>query len=292
MIFRKIRIVLHLLRGACTIATRFPRATPELKQRLIQQWSTKMIALCNLRLVVHARHEALNHRAMFVSNHVSWLDIFAIDAWRPTPFVSKAEVQTWPLIGWLATQIGTEYIRREKRSDARRIVQKLAARLAGGDVACVFPEGTTSDGLGLLPFYSNLFQAAVEANVPVQPICLMYENAQGRQAFEPAFIGDTTMGQSTNWILAAEPLTVHVWVCEPLPAGLERREFASAARLAIETALRELQSMVGRPVAHPAVPSPSAPTQMPVETDAKLSRPDPLGNSPESEPVVPGPIPE
>ncbi len=146
------------------------------------------------------------------------------------------------MVGWLAQQLGTVFIQREKRSDAKRIMHELADRLNAGELMCVFPEGTTSDGLTLLPFHANLFQAAVSASSPVQPICLMYEDAQGRQSTAPAYIGDMSLGESLNALLSGGPLTAHVYVGAPLASGADRRVLAAEAEASVSAALRGLQA--------------------------------------------------
>jgi 1-acyl-sn-glycerol-3-phosphate acyltransferase len=106
----------------------------------------------------------------------------------------------------------------------------------------VFPEGTTSNGLTLLPFHANMFQAAVSASVPVQPLCIMYEDAQGRQSTAPAYIDDLTLADSLNLLLSGGPLTAHVYVGAPLAPGADRRTLAAEAEGVIAGALRDMQA--------------------------------------------------
>jgi 1-acyl-sn-glycerol-3-phosphate acyltransferase len=244
---RKARLVLHLLRGMAVIALCFGRATPARRQEMTRRWTEKMLRLCGMRLVVHNDGARLDARALVVGNHVSWLDIYVINAWRPTPFVSKAEVRQWPVVGWLAAQLGTVFLQREKRSEARRIMHELAERLQGGGLICVFPEGTTSDGAELLPFHANLFQAAVSAGCPVQPVCLVYEDARGQQSLAPAYIGDMSLGESLDRVLRSGPLTAHLYVGAPLDPGTERRELAARAQQAVAASLERLQQQIARP---------------------------------------------
>ncbi len=239
--FRKAQLVAHLLHGMWTVATRFPRASAGERLELNRAWSLKMLRLCGMRLVVHNDEARLDAGALVVANHVSWIDIYVINAWRPTPFVSKAEIRNWPVVGWLAEQLGTVFIQREKRSDAKRIVHELASRLGAGELICVFPEGTTSDGLALLPFHANLFQAAVSASCPVQPVCILYEDAQGRQSTAPAYIDDLTLRDSLNAVLKGGPLTAHVYVGAPLASGDDRRLLAAEAQAVVGRALRGMQ---------------------------------------------------
>ncbi|MBP0593906.1 1-acyl-sn-glycerol-3-phosphate acyltransferase [Paraburkholderia sp. LEh10] len=239
--FRKIRLIVHLLYGMCVVATRFPRASAQQRLALNRAWSLRMLQLCGMRLVVHNDGARLDEGVLVVANHISWIDIYVINAWRPTPFVSKAEIRKWPVVGWCAQQLGTVFIQREKRSDAKRIMHELAARLDAGELMCVFPEGTTSDGAQLLPFHANMFQAAVSASRPVQPVCLMYEDAWGRQSTAPAYIGDMSLGESLDALLRGGPLTAHVYVGAPLAPGVDRRLLAAEAQASVSAALAALQ---------------------------------------------------
>lgn len=245
LLFRKLRLLTHLMNGALTVALRFPRASADARRQMNRAWSLKTLRLCGLNLVVHNDGARLDAGALVVSNHVSWIDIYVINAWRPTPFVSKAEVRRWPLIGWFAEKLDTVFIEREKRSDAKRIMHELAARLERGELMCVFPEGTTSDGLALKPFHSNMFQAAVSAGKPVQPICLMYEDAQGRQTTAPAYIDDMSLKQSLDALLKGGPITAHVYVGNAIEPGMDRRQLAVRAQEAVGAALEAMRSASG-----------------------------------------------
>ncbi|KAK47605.1 glycerol acyltransferase [Caballeronia jiangsuensis] len=238
---RKLRLVIHLLYGMWVVARRFPRASASERAEMNRVWSLEMLRLSGMKLVVHNDEARLDAGVLVVGNHISWIDIYVINAWRPTPFVSKAEIRKWPVVGWLAQQLGTVFVQREKRSDAKRIMHELASRLLAGEKMCVFPEGTTTDGTSLLPFHANMFQAAVSASCPVQPICLMYEDAQGRQSTAPAYIGDMSLDDSLNALLGAGEITAHLYVCDPLAPGADRRLLASEAQAAVDAALQRMR---------------------------------------------------
>ncbi|MCG1040034.1 MULTISPECIES: lysophospholipid acyltransferase family protein [Burkholderiaceae] len=265
--WRKARLVVHVLQGAWTVATRFSRTDDDGRRALTRQWSLRFLALAGVRLVVHHDERRIDAGTMVVGNHVSWIDIYVINAWRPTPFVSKAEVRNWPVIGWLAAKLDTAFVRRDKRSDAKRIMHELAQRLQGGRSICVFPEGTTSDGVEVLPFHANLFQAAVSAGAPVQPIGLMYEDAHGCQSTAPAYVGDITLGQSLDALLRDGPLTVHLYVGAALKAT-ERRTAAHDAQHVVGEALREMQRHVQPPLTRQVLSD--APTYMKRSVSARL----------------------
>ncbi|WP_250499876.1 lysophospholipid acyltransferase family protein [Caballeronia sp. GAWG1-5s-s] len=241
LMLRKLRLAAHLLHGAWIVARRFPRATASERMAMNRAWSLKMLRLAGMKLVVHNDEARLDAGVLVVGNHVSWIDIYVINAWRPTPFVSKAEIRQWPVVGWLAQQLGTVFVQREKRSDAKRIMHELADRLVAGEMMCVFPEGTTSDGVSLLPFHANMFQAAVSASCPVQPICLMYEDARGMQTTAPAYIGDMSLSDSLDALLRGGPITAHLYVCDALAPGADRRLLASEAQAAVQAALERMR---------------------------------------------------
>ncbi|CAH2793381.1 MAG: Acyl-CoA:1-acyl-sn-glycerol-3-phosphate acyltransferase (EC [uncultured Caballeronia sp.] len=239
--WRKLRLVIHLLYGMWIVARRFPCASVSERAEMNRVWSLEMLWLSGMKLVVHNDEARLDSGVLVVGNHVSWIDIYVINAWRPTPFISKAEIRKWPVVGWLAHQLGTVFVQREKRSDVKRIMHELAQRLHAGEMMCVFPEGTTTDGRSLLPFHANMFQAAVSASCPVQPICLMYEDAQGRQSTATAYVGDMSLNDSLNALLSATPLTAHLYVCNPLAPGADRRLLASEAQASVSAALDRMR---------------------------------------------------
>ncbi|PMS15882.1 1-acyl-sn-glycerol-3-phosphate acyltransferase [Trinickia dabaoshanensis] len=260
----KLRLVLHLLRGMWIVAVRFPRMSAEAKLEINRAWSIKMLRLAGMRLVVHHDERRVDRGALVVGNHISWLDIYVVNAWRPTPFVSKAEVRKWPVVGWLAHRLGTIFIHREKRRDAHRTMHEIVERISSGGVVCVFPEGTTSDGVGLLPFHSNLFQAAVSAQCLVQPICLLYEDREGRQSTVPAYIDELSLGQSVDAVLRGGPFTAHLYVGEAIEPMSDRRALSAKAREAVGAGLGELQLQVAGPIGETcAVPVATACTQEP-----------------------------
>ncbi|MCP1116602.1 lysophospholipid acyltransferase family protein [Robbsia andropogonis] len=249
----KWRLIAHIARGVWQIPTRYRRADVIEKQRLIRVWSEQLLALCGVTLKVHLPDgvRVLEQGTMLVSNHVSWLDIYVINAWRPTPFVAKAEIARWPVIGFLATAIGTVFIQRERRGDAKRIVDQLSRVLKEGGLVCLFPEGTTSDGRTVLPFHANIFQAAVAAGAPVQPVTLLYERPhagqRGEQSLAPAYIGDMSLGDTLKAVLRTGPIIAHLYVGQPLMDLADRRSAAQAAYTAIDEMLKTMQAPLNVP---------------------------------------------
>ena len=235
--WRLLRAVIHGLHGLAWVLLAFPRMDASNRQARIAWWSRKMFAVMGMRLEVQG--EFRPGAKLIVANHISWLDIMAVHAVCPQArFVSKADVQAWPLIGRLVGAAGTLYIVREKARDALRVVHKMADALASGDTVAVFPEGTTGQGHELLPFHANLLQAAIATELPVQPVALRYADEQ--HAVSPAadYTGTISLTRSL-WMLAqAQGLRVQVQV---LPAQgvrhADRRALASLVQQQIRWAL-------------------------------------------------------
>ncbi|MES3025125.1 MAG: lysophospholipid acyltransferase family protein [Pseudomonadota bacterium] len=220
-----------------TCALLFPWAGPARWDRYVQRWSRQLLGLCRVTLAPVAGVPALT-RTMVVANHVSWLDIFVINALHPSHFVAKSEIRDWPALGWLASRAGTIFIARGSRRELRHIFKSLVGALERGERIALFPEGTTAAQGALLPFHANLFEAAIDAGVPVQPYALRYLDAGG--ALHPAveFLGEMTFAQSLEAILSGGAIEAQL---TRLPAiesvDAHRRELALATRGAIARAL-------------------------------------------------------
>ncbi|MFM1979654.1 MAG: hypothetical protein RLZ68_919 [Pseudomonadota bacterium] len=227
---RLLRVVLHLLVGAWTIHRIFPKLSEAQKNQRIQAWALALLAHLAIKLVVKGMQQP--GPVLLVSNHISWLDIVVIHATGHCRFVSKADVQHWPVVGTLASGSGTLYIERESRRDALRVVHHMAERLQAGDVLAVFPEGTTGDGSTVLPFHANLLQAAIAAQAPVQPLALHFvDGATTAICFDPCYIGDDTLLQSVWRTLRSRDLQAVVHYGTPQYAeGRDRRAWAADLR--------------------------------------------------------------
>ena len=235
--FRLARILLHLLEGLATCAIVFPWVGTGRRNARIQNWSRRLLAICDVTVAAPSGAPALHH-ALVVANHVSWLDIFVINAVHPCRFVAKSEIREWPVLGWLTEQAGTVFIARGSRRDLRSVFKGIVAALQMGARVAFFPEGTTAPQGTVLPFHANLFEAAVDAKVQVQPYALRYVDANG--ALHPAvdFVGDMTFGQSVMAILASGSIRAELVRLAPIDAaGAHRRELADQAHDAIGRAL-------------------------------------------------------
>lgn len=137
--------------------------------------------------------EPMTNGGALVSNHVSWLDIFVLNAGGSVVFVSKAEVARWPGIGWLARATGTVFVTRDRHA-AQRDVARVRDRLALGQTLVFFPEGTSTDGQRVLPFKPTLFAPLIALEMPVQPVTLSYHAPAGADPRVYGWWGDMDFG--------------------------------------------------------------------------------------------------
>ncbi|OIP15501.1 MAG: hypothetical protein AUK53_04260 [Betaproteobacteria bacterium CG2_30_59_46] len=256
---RLARLVLHLLLGVIKVALLFPHANQARRTALIRRWSVRVLAILHVRLSVKGEvPDPSAAGVMFVANHISWLDIYLLDAVCPVRFVSKAEVRAWPVIGWLAVKIGTLFIERARRHDTARAGREVVDALGQGDCVAVFPEGTTSNGTWLRPFHASLLQSAITSGARLWPVAIRYVHRDGTANLSPAYVDDMSFGASLFRILNQPDMEAEITYLEPLPVqGRSRRELAALAEKAIANALnlaapgRKSDKPVYLPVAPP-----------------------------------------
>jgi 1-acyl-sn-glycerol-3-phosphate acyltransferase len=241
---RAVVFVVHVLGGLACVLGVFPLVSQATRNRIIGGWSRFLIAICGARLAVTGvplspaieatgiEPWAIGRLAL--ANHVSWIDVFAIDAATPARFVAKAEIGRWPLLGALVTRSGTLYIERGRRHAVATMNRKVREHLRAGETIVVFPEGTTTDGSRLLSFHSNLVAPAIEVGAPVWPIAVRYLE-DGTRSTAAAFIGEMGLVTSLARILVARGLVIEVAFLPPIEVrvGANRHAIARAARAAI-----------------------------------------------------------
>lgn len=206
-----------------------------LRHRAVRWWSHGLMRIFGFSVVRHGQPHA--GPALLVANHLSWLDIELIHSQRAVEFVAKAEIARWPLVGWLARRAGTIYHRRGSTESLASVAQMMIERLQAGAQVGVFPEGGTTDGSRVRVFHARIFQTAVEADVPVQPVALRYLRKGQPNPAVPFLDGESFF---VNFVrLLGEPsMVAEVHFLEPLaPAGDGRRRLAEGARKRIQAAL-------------------------------------------------------
>mgnify|MGYP001052878231 CR=1 FL=1 len=205
---------------------------------------------------------------LVVANHISWFDILAIGAITPLSFIAKSDVKTWPLLGQLSLLQRTVFVDRRRGRHNKTDGDGLTQRLLGGDTMVIFAEGTSSDGLKVLPFKSTLFAGierlakstpAPDALMPVQAMSLAYlrlhDMAMGRrQRLGYAWLGDMALAPHFLFMLASGPLTIEVMFHEPLPDAVKshRKQMARQLHAQVKGGLEDMARVRRAPLASKA----------------------------------------
>jgi 1-acyl-sn-glycerol-3-phosphate acyltransferase len=267
------------------LAARFVAPWLDVRRRArLSRWlSMRALAMIGVRLETCGDTTG-DGAALLVANHVSWLDVQVLNALRPARFVAKAETRTWPICGGIAAGFDTMFLERGSLRDAARVKARIAEALAAGHSVAVFPEGSTTDGRTLGRFYAALFEAAIEAGVPVRPVAIRYPRADGRANLAPAFVDDMTFLESLVQVAREPDLRARVTMASPLAtAGASRRELAARSRRFIAESLG--LSAWGGPSEHVArLPPPGW------RSDGRRARPLPRINWPQSGRRPPRPL--
>lgn len=203
------------------------------RESVVRLWFHAVLRAFGVRLEVHGarRFQEVPKRGVLVaSNHVSWLDELAIDSVQPIKLVAKKDIRSWPVLGPIITAAGTVYLDREKLRELPKTVDELATTLRNGSAVGIHAEGTTWCGLASGRYKPALFQAALDAGVPVRPIVLRYRIG-GHLTTQPAFIGTDTLVDSIRRVLKARDLVVEVHMLDEIAPGRAgtRRELAKLA---------------------------------------------------------------
>ena len=193
-------------------------------------WLKRFSAILNLRIT--KKGELPTQTALFVSNHISWLDIIVIGQYLPAYFVAKSDILSWPIIGYLSRQGGTIFIRRGDKKHIKATTEKMVWVLKQNSNIIAFPEGTTTTGDEVLGFHASLFQPALLTRSAIQPVALQYQGAAKQQA---PFIGDDDFIPHLIKILSLDKIEVRVCFLpvikssgrDRLSVGIEARDMIS-----------------------------------------------------------------
>ncbi|MBC7271855.1 MAG: 1-acyl-sn-glycerol-3-phosphate acyltransferase [Streptomyces sp.] len=198
---------------------------------LVRHWSRTIVRAAGVRVRVHGP-AAPAGGVLLVANHISWLDIPLLAAVRPARMIAKTEIRQWPVAGALAARAGVVFIERDRLRALPHTVARLADALRAGAAVGVFPEGSTWCGRAQGTFRRAVFQAALDAGVPVQPVQLTYRLATGAASTAPAFVGDDSLLASVWRVAATRGLVAEVEVRPVIRPGThpDRRSLARAAQ--------------------------------------------------------------
>ena len=247
------------------------RTAPRLARRIPMRINRMLLFAMGVR--VHARGAPTTRRpTILVANHVSWLDIPILAAIAPVRFVAKAEIASWPVIGWCARLIGTVFIERGNHGTVAEKASEVIAALRAGDLVIVFPEGTTSDGNRVLPFKSGLLGAVRDGlgneELLVQPLSIVHTHASGlplgrAHRSHAAYPGLVSLGESLGRVLGEGALDVAVDWGESVayPAGAHRKAFARHVEGVVRTMFARRITDGRLPMSTPEVPAQAAPAR-------------------------------
>lgn len=236
-----VQIWCHVLYGVCILSFLFPFYDRKKKDQKIRSWAARLLKIFHLELCVQGADLLPSTPYLLASNHISWIDIHVINAFKPIRFVAKSEVASWPIFGQMAKQLGTVFIRRDSPRHARQVVHEMA-RVFESESICIFPEGTSTVGDLVLPFKPNLFEAAVVSQTPVYPLAIQYlSKVSGLRSHAPAFIGDMGLLESMSNILKNRHLVAQLQILPSFIGGgtgiPDRKQLASYCEESIAKAI-------------------------------------------------------
>ncbi len=241
-----------VLRGADHVVSRI-RGAPSCG---FAPWAVRIwagVAVSLLGLKVRVAGTPVGGPGALVANHAGWVDVVVLQRVSRADFVSKAEVAGWPIIGVIGRAIGTVFIER-RPVEAKRQNVVLKDRLRRGDLICLFPEGTSTDGRQVLAFNSSLFDVFMQPDlrwsVQVQPVSLRYRPREGLPEALYAWWGEMAFGAHLGHVLAVSTGgTVDVRFHEPLRPGdfADRKALAARAGSVVAVGFQELEPISSEP---------------------------------------------
>ena len=223
---KTIKILLHILL-VIPLCLCILVSSKKYQEKIIKFWCKQLLSIFEIKVKLEGMEVYLlnQKKYLIVANHISWLDIIVIQSIKPSIFVAKSDVASWPLFGWVAHMTGTIFIKRDKVSDIKKALKKMKRRLIKRCV-CIFPEGTSTNGRYVLPFKSNLFQSSIDTQKAILPICLRYEE-HNIYSDKVAFVDDMSLIDSIMQIKKENNIEVIVDVLQPIRPRGNRKELAS-----------------------------------------------------------------
>ena len=230
VLWRLLRLTLHLLLGMLITPLALSRRDStglHTHPTVTSWWHNRAADILGIRVTVAGSRPRAP--ALLVSNHVSWLDIVVLGGLTHTDFLSKYEVRKWPVMGWLAARSGTLFIRRG-RNETGTVGQQIGERLLQGGMLTLFPEGTTTDGHKVRPFYSRLFSTAIDTATAVTPVALRYHVDGELDPLAP-YTDNQPIGQNLRGLIDRPFTEVNVVFGDPIRLdGHTRKQLAEQAR--------------------------------------------------------------
>lgn len=247
MLIKYLRLIRAFAHAFWILWVKFPHLSRENKLEAIRDWSANTLNVLGIQLI----HETSIHHIqssqaplMLVANHISWIDALIIQTIQPSVFVAKAEIRHWPIVGDIAKGCGVVFVNRGSPSSARRMVDDISSALHHGYCVAGFPEGTSSEGSSVSLFHANLFEAAINHHVQIQPLAIRYTEPQtGKLCLRAAFIGDIGFVQSLHQVMSSKGIHAKVHAGELIsPQGHSRRTLAQLSHRSVSAQLELLNA--------------------------------------------------
>jgi 1-acyl-sn-glycerol-3-phosphate acyltransferase len=208
-----------------------------IEELMIRHWSRGVCRAFGVR--VRMSGEPLKPPVLIVANHISWLDISVLHSTAAMGFVGKAEIGTWPVLGFLARAGDTIFHERGSHDSAAGVAGTVIERLKAGRRVAIFPEGGIRPGESVGVFHARLFRVAIEVDCPVQPVMIRYTR-NGRPDPEMTFINNESMTINMLRLLGRPACEADIRFLGGIePAGRPRKEIAAEAQAAVMEAYRE-----------------------------------------------------
>ncbi len=248
MLIKYIRLINAFAHAFWILWIKFPHLSRDKKLEAIQSWSSSTLKILGIH-VIHETSPTQNGQMpdaplMLVANHISWVDALIIQSIQPSVFVAKAEIRNWPIVGSIAKACGVVFVDRGSPSSARRMVDDVSSALHHGYCVAGFPEGTSSEGKSVSLFHANLFEAAINHHVQVQPLAIRYtEPNTGMLCMKAAFIDDIGFVQSLHQVMTSKAIHAKVHIGELIsPQGHSRRTLAHLSHRSVCSQLELLSA--------------------------------------------------
>jgi len=228
-----ILILIHLFIGTLFIIF-FPIINRKLKKLLIKRWSSLLLKIFKINLVVNNDLKKILSKKnyLIVSNHISWLDIFVINSAYPVAFVAKQSISKWPILSWLVKASETIFIDRKRITKIKETSKEVENFLENKGSICIFPEGTSSDGSKLLNFKSNLLQTAINKNISVLPIAIQYLQNQNFCS-APAYYAELSLLDSIRNLIRFDNIEAKLTILTEIKSISDRKVLAKEAYVKI-----------------------------------------------------------
>lgn len=210
--------------------------------RYVQYVCRRLCGVFNIDVRLHG--DIPRTPALWVGNHVSWLDIPVFGSAARVFFLAKAEIASWPVVGNLAKGGGTLFIKRGS-GDSVRIREQIAEFLQQDIPVLFFPEATTGDGKAIKKVHGRILGAAIEAGKPVQIMLICYVNKQGQLDTVAPFIGDITFVDHVKAVLEMPKVTAHIVALDSISSeGHTVESLTATVQSAMDNGLKALQEKV------------------------------------------------